>query len=123
MPIWHIIYFPPSDGKDSPYEYIKGLSDKSEQAQITRRLKELSERELVDWPSSWVHKVDDKILQLTAHDHRIMFCIDQGELVVLHACRKVKGKTHTRDLKRACINYTAYFEKKQQDRDQKMVKS
>ena len=122
MPIWQIIYFPPPDGKDSPYEYIKGLANESERAQIALRLRELSERRPVDWPSSWIHKVDKKILQLTANDNRIMFCIDEGKIVILHACRKAKGKTLPQDLKRVRINYTGYFSQKPRDQDQKKVK-
>lgn len=107
MGIWKTIFFPAPDNRNSPYEYIEGLSP-SEQAKIIHRLEVLESLDLADWPHKWIHKLDNDIFQLTCRAHRLMYCLDVNLIVVLHACKKVKQKTHVRDLNRARSNYELY---------------
>ena len=112
MSTWHIIFFPPSGERHSPYDCILDLSDKSEKAKIIHRLKTLSEIEIGDWPNTWIHKLTDKIYQLTAGQVRIMYCLDYDTIVVLHVCRKVKRKTLPKDIARAEAHYDRYMSQK-----------
>ncbi len=112
MPIWDIEFFPPSGERDSPYDYILALSDNVEKVQIRRRLNTLRELELGEWSHRWVHKITTDIWQLTAGNNRLMYFLDGRTIVVLHACRKVKGKTRRQDKERAIIHYDEYMAQK-----------
>lgn len=105
---WTVIFFPTEDQRNSPFEYILGLTP-AEQEKITHRLETLSKLELAEWPQLWFHKINDKLYQLTCDSHRLMYCLDSNKIVVLHACKKVGRKTHPRDVKRANINYEGYL--------------
>jgi putative component of toxin-antitoxin plasmid stabilization module len=109
MSIWRIIFFPPSGERYSPYDYVRDLSNPAEKAQIALRLETLSKLALGDWPHTWIHKITDNIFQLTAGNHRLMYCLDEGTIVILHACRKVSQKTRSKDIKRATTNYHRYM--------------
>ncbi len=112
MPVWEIEFHPPQDQHHSPFDYIINLSSSSDKAAIEHRLTNLAERELADWPHTWVHKIVDDIFQLTVNNHRLLYCLDGKKIVILHACRKVKQKTKQKDINRAITNYNNYFEKK-----------
>ena len=112
MSTWQIVFFPPTGERDSPYDYILSLSDESEKASVIHRLKTLRKLEIGDWPNTWIHKLTDKIYQLTAGHIRLMYCLDYGTIVVLHACRKVKRKTLRKDIARAEAHYDRYMSQK-----------
>jgi hypothetical protein len=109
MPVWQIEFYPSSEEHNSPYDYIENLSNKADTSAIEHRLSNLAQRELADWPHTWVHKITDKIFQLTVRNHRLLYCLDGRKIVILHACRKVKAKTLKKDIQRAEINYDSYF--------------
>ena len=106
---WQVKFFPPGGERHSPYDYIRGLENAKEQAQIAHRLQHLQQTELADWPHTWVHKIDDKIFQLTAGQSRLMYCLDGDTIVVLHACKKVAQKTRKQDIARAERHYNRYM--------------
>ena len=112
MPKWTVTFFPPSGERFAPEDYIVNLSDKSEKTQIIKRLESLRQLDIADWPHTWYHKLTGKIYQLTVGDNRLMYCLDEGKIVVLHVCRKVKKRTHKKDRKRAKIHYDRYMERK-----------
>jgi phage-related protein len=107
-----IEFFPPAGKRHSPFDYISNLSNNAQRAQIVHRLDTLKKLEIGDWPHTWIHKIRGAIYQLTAGDHRIMFCLDNKTIVVLHICRKVKQKTRRKDIKRAEIHYNEYVTQK-----------
>jgi phage-related protein len=117
MPKWTVVFFPPSGESDSPYDCILGLSNNAEAAQILHRLSALSELDLTDWPHSWIHKISGKIYQLTAGNNRVLYCLDEKQIVVLHVCRKVKRKTLSKDISRAETHYYEYITQKERKRD------
>ena len=112
MPIWDIRFYPPSNEQHSPYDYILTLPSPDEKAHILRRLDTLRKLELGEWPHTWIHKIGDEIWQLTAGSNRIMYCLDEKTLVVLHACRKKGQKTRPQDIQRAEIHYAEYMAQK-----------
>jgi len=57
MPIWRICFFPEKDKRNSPLEYISGLSRAADRAAIQLRLETMQKRERVDWASSWKKKI------------------------------------------------------------------
>ncbi|MBN1810266.1 MAG: type II toxin-antitoxin system RelE/ParE family toxin [Anaerolineae bacterium] len=116
---WEVDFFPPSGENDSPYDYILGLSSKKEQGQVFHRLETMSKLEIADCPSLKVHKIVDKIFQLPAGAHRLLFCRYEKTIVVLHACRKVRGKTKPADIQRAQIHYAEYMSQKEGERDER----
>ena len=109
MYIWKIDFFPPSGERSSPFDFVNGLSRESDAAAVIHRLESMRKMEMVDWPSAWVHKLVGKIYQLTAGAFRLMYCLDQGTIVVLYACRKKGRRTNPQDLERAEIHYRRYF--------------
>jgi phage-related protein len=109
MPIWNIVFFPPFGERHSPYDYILALSDTREKAQIWHRLSTLRGLEIGDWPHRWVHKITADIWQLTAGNLRIMYCLADRTIVVLHAFRKMGQKTLRKDIERAEIHYKEYL--------------
>jgi phage-related protein len=110
---WRVIFFPPSGENNSPYDYIRDLSDASEEAQIWHRLDVMSKLKIGDWSHRWIHKIVDKIFQLSAGDNRLMFCLDEGAIIVLHACRKGKRKTRRVDIQKAQSHYDEYMSQKE----------
>jgi phage-related protein len=110
MPIWRITYYPPPGEHDSPYDYILGLSNPNERTLIPRRLDILADRQIEDW--IWVKKHTGDIRQLDVDPNRVLFCLDQRTIVVLHVCRKKGQKTRPKDTKRAIIHYDEYWQQK-----------
>lgn len=108
MPVWNIEFFPPSGERHSPYDYIIGLSDPNERDLIRHRLETLSKLQIEDWP--WVKKHTGDIRQLDADPNRVMFCLDQRTIVVLHVFRKTGQKTRRKDKNGAMIHYDRYIE-------------
>jgi hypothetical protein len=106
--IWVVVYFPAPDDRDSPFKYILGLSDVTDQAAIFNRLKLLCERGVADWPTGWYRHLFDKVFEFKIPPHRLMYCLDTGKIVILHACRKASQKARKLDLERARLNYKAY---------------
>ena len=109
MILRHIIFFPPKGNPNSPYDYITGLEKQGERANILHRLNFMRQTDVVDWPHGWIHKISSKIYQLTSGLHRIMYILDGSTVVVLHACRKVKRKTHIKDIQIAESHYSRYL--------------
>lgn len=107
--MWNSQFFPAKGERHSPFDYIINVSPASEKAQIMHRLKTIQELPLNDWPHTWIHKIDDKIYQLTAGKHRLMYCIDKETIIVLHACRKRGQKTHQKDINKANKHYRDYI--------------
>lgn len=109
MDIWKIVYYPAPGERNSPMGYIANLSNKEGQATLIHRLKFLCQNELADWPHTWCHKITGKVYQLTAGASRVMFCLDDNRLVILHACKKVGQKTRSQDIERAERHYELYL--------------
>lgn len=111
--LWQIEFFPSEDDRDSPFNYIAGLSNESDQDAIMHRLKDiLGKRPKSDWPHTFVHKIEGDIYQLTAGQHRLLFVLDDKKILILHACRKQKKKLLKKDKKRAILNYHKYLDQK-----------
>jgi phage-related protein len=111
MANWHVVFFPKAGDTDSPDDFIASLPN-NEAAQIEHRLKVLEKLELVNWPSGWTKKIEGEIYQLTAGGNRLYYCLDGSDIVVLHACKKVRQKALRKDLNRAKIHYGDYLQSK-----------
>ena len=115
MSIWKVVYFPSEDQKQSPVNYIKNLPE-NEANLVLNRLLLISQREPNEWlDNTWTKIWDGKIWQLDGTQTRVLLCRDTDELgerkiVVLHACKKQKQKTHPRDAQRAKNQYAKYRE-------------
>lgn len=110
MSLWNIKYFPASGERNSPYDVIRSLTNTGESASIMHRLGVMRKTDVGDWPQIFkVHKVVDKVYQLPAGDWRVMYFLDNRTIVVIHVCRKVKGKTLPKDTRRAEIHYNRYM--------------
>ncbi len=110
--IWPIIYYPPSNKHGSPYAYILSV-EVDEQSAIIHRLEFLSNNLLADWPHPWIHKITDNIFQLTAGKRsRIFYFLDDHQLIVVHACKKVAQKTRLADIEQAKTNCKEYLKMK-----------
>jgi phage-related protein len=112
MPDWPIVFYPPPGEQDSPYDYIASLANPHEKAHIMRRLDVLGSTPQGAWPDRWMHKISDNIWQLTVGDNRIMYCLCEGTILVLHACRKKGKKARPKDIQRAEIHYAEFMERK-----------
>lgn len=118
MAIWQIIYHPTQDDKDSPYQYLLALPDR-EYILVIKRLELLTEMEISQWRGiGWIKIWDGKIWQVDGKQTRVMFCIDEVYIVILHAFKKVKQRTHKRDIRRVDINYADFLESRKR-RDEK----
>jgi len=112
MPIWTIVYFPQPDQNNSPFNIILGWLPR-ESKRVTARLNLLAERRVADWRGlGWLKIWEGKIWQLDGFHARVMFCVDEGRIVVLHACMKSKQKTRTEDQQRVKANYSAFLKSK-----------
>lgn len=109
--IWTIKFFPPKDEKNAPFTYVLSLANKKEQAQLIHRLETIAKLERVDWPSKWYHGIQDNILQLSAGKSRLLFVLDNRNIIIVHAFRKKSQKTRKRDIERAILNYNHYMER------------
>lgn len=113
MPIdWRIEFFPPPGERYSPNDYIDNSLTKSEQTQVMLRLRTMSESQIGSWSKSWIHQIEDNVFQLTAGNHRFMYCLDSKIIVVVHACRKVKRKALRKDVNRAIAHWNEYMSRK-----------
>lgn len=110
---WQVRFFPPGGERQSPFDYIRDLESASERAQIAHRLEHLQRTELADWPHIWIHKIDDKIFQLTAGQSRLMYILDGDTIVILHACKKAAQKTRKKDIARAQRHYERYMARRE----------
>ena len=77
-----ILYF-----KEDPHprDYINSLSN-SEIASIDLKLETMAETEPYLWP--WVAPVDGKLWRIRYGNHRLLYCLNEGDIVILHAVRK-----------------------------------
>lgn len=112
MLIWQVEFYPAKEEDDSPFDYIRNLSDKSDSAIIERRLETIEALQSTDWPPSWTKKIVDDIFELRANKHRLFFCFDGRKIIILHACRKVTQKTPKKDIERAKSNLENYNKKR-----------
>lgn len=113
MPIyWRIEFFPPPGQRDSPSDYLDNSLTKSEKTQAVLRLNTMSQNQKGDWSHSWIHKIQDNVFQLTAGNHRFMYCLDSKIIVVVHACRKVNKKALKKDINRAIAHWNEYMSRK-----------
>jgi phage-related protein len=110
MYLWDIEFFPPRGQRLSPHDIFSNWPNAAEKANARHKLDYLRENQYADWPKTWYHKVDQKILQLSANDMRIMFCIKDRRIVILHICKKGSKKTHKRDIDRAKRHYKLFQE-------------
>ena len=115
MPKWTVVFYPPSGARFSPVDSILSLDDEAERGQIAHRLETMAKLDVAQWPHTWVHKITGKVFQLTAGDNRVMYCLDEKRIVVLHVCRKVRQKALAKDIKRAKSHYDSYFTQKKGD--------
>ena len=114
MIAWKIEFFPASGKRYSPYDVIRSLTNTGVSGTIMHRLDVMRKTEIGDWSRSFkAHKIADKIYQLPAGNWRVMYFLDTRTIVVVHVCRKVKGKTHPRDIARAETHYNQYMLQKE----------
>jgi len=112
MAIWNILFHPTSDNRNAPFDYIQQIPNEAQQTTIINRLQELARRDIADWPHTWVHKITGDLFQLTVGSHRLLYCLEGKNIVILHAFRKQTQKTPKKEIKRAINNYHRYFSSK-----------
>lgn len=114
MSLWIVLFYPKSGDKHSPADYINNIIPRpADRASIVDWLIKLSEREIGDWPNTRIHKITHDIWQLTVGNYRVSFVLDSRFIVVLHCCRKRGQRTHTKDKRRAELNYESYLASKE----------
>jgi len=110
MTYWRVKFFPPSGERNSPHDYVVNLADENDRAMILLRLERMQQHRKVDWPPAWINHMGGKIWELYARGHRLMYCLDSGTIVILHACKKVSNKTRERDLNIAKNHLARYLD-------------
>ena len=100
--VWQILFFPPRGERNSPIDFIKDLNQSSVQASILHKLQSLSERDFAGWREfRWFKKFKGEIYQITEGSYRVMCCLDDRTIVVVHAFRKKTQQTKKKDINRA----------------------
>jgi phage-related protein len=112
MPIWTIVDYPKSGENNSPLDYVDKINELDEKDDILERLSFMRDHEFAQWPKSWTFHVWEKVYEIKTKNYRVMYFLENKNIVILHACRKVKQKAKKIDLDRVKNHYHRYLDEK-----------
>lgn len=113
MASWQPFFFPCPGEQNSPEDYINGLDNVNEAANIQIHIETVCRLT----PAYWIgykpiKPIDTDLWQLTVGKHRIYITLNSKDhmVVIVYACKKVSQKAKPQDLKRAMANRDKYHE-------------
>jgi len=81
-----------------PRDYIDALPG-GEAANIDLKLEKMCEIPIHEWP--WVAPVEGKLWKIRSGDHRLVYFLFDGDIVILHAIRKTRKRLKRSDIELA----------------------
>ena len=90
------VYYFNEDPK--PRDYIDNLPD-AEAAKMDLQLELMCETPPHEW--RWVKPVDGKLWEIKSKSHRLFYCLQDGDIIIVHAVRKRGRKLKRKDIEKA----------------------
>jgi mRNA-degrading endonuclease RelE of RelBE toxin-antitoxin system len=109
---WTVRFSPVKGERGSPEDFVASIDSANDRANIYAKLKHVSTiKNHLEWSGAGAKRIEhrgERIHQLRQGNYRVYYFFQRKEVIVVHICRKQRGKAKTRDLDAAIANKVAY---------------